>query len=120
MALKRTSGTCYFKVDGVQYSLKAGLTIDPLIVTREAVTGLDGVHGFKETPRAPTIAVTLTKDEAARLTTIGRITNSTITAECSDLTTYVLSEAFQSGDLSLNGDEGTFTVTFTGRTCTEI
>lgn len=120
MALKRVAGTCFFKVDGVQYSLQAGLTINPLTATREAMTGLDGVHGFKSTPRAPSIAATLTKDEAARLTVLGRIENSTITAECADGTVFVLSEAFQSGDLSFNAGDGTFTVTFEGRTCTEI
>jgi hypothetical protein len=120
MALKRVAGTCFFKVDGVQYSLQAGLTIDPLTTTREAMVGLDGVHGIKATPRAPTIAATLTKDESTKLAVLGRIENSTITAECADGTTYVLAEAFQSGDLSFNAGDGTFTVTFTGRSCTEI
>lgn len=120
MALKRLSGTCYLKRDGVQYALQGGLTIDPLGVTREAMVGLDGPHGFKETPRMPTITATVTKTPELSITALQGVTDSTITAECADGTVYVLSEAFQSGDISFNAADGTLSITFTGRKCTEI
>lgn len=120
MALIRKAGVAYVKIDSEQIALQGGLTINPLTVTREPMVGLDGPHGLKETPMMPSISATFTKGPELSLTRIGAIVNSTVTAECADGTVYVLSEAFQSGELAFNAAEGTYTVTFHGRTCTEI
>jgi hypothetical protein len=120
MSLRKVAGTAYFKLDGVQYALQGSMTINFSEVQREAMVGADGVHGFKETPQAPSIAVTLTRTPECSLETLRRVTDSTITAECSDGRTYVLTEAFQSGELSYAVIEGTLPVTFHGRTCREI
>lgn len=120
MALKNVAGTAYVKLDGGQLALKGGLTIDPTTVTREPMVGQDGPHGFKTMPKMPSIAVTLTKGEELSLVALNRITDSTVTAEVADGTVYVLSEAFQSGDMEYSGEEGTVTVTFHGRSITEL
>lgn len=120
MALKRVAGACFVKRDGVQYSVRGSLNIDPLSVVREPMVGMDGPHGYKETPKMPSISVSVTKNEELSLTAFRNVTGSTITAEVADGTVYVLSDAFQSGDLQLNADDGTVTLTFHGRTMTEI
>jgi len=120
MAMRRVAGTAYLKVDGVQLALKGGIEVDPTSVTREPVTGLDGVHGWKETPKAPSIVVTVTKTPEIRLAAIAGWTGKTVTAEIADGTTYVLSDAFQSGELKLNGTEGEVPITFVGASCREI
>ncbi len=120
MALKRIAGTAYIKVDGVQLALKGSIEVDPADVVREAVTGLDGVHGFKETPKAPAISVTVSKTPDLKLKSVIGWTGKTVTAELADGTTYVLSDAFQSGELKLNGAEAEVPVTFTGASCREM
>jgi hypothetical protein len=120
MALKRVAGTAYVFRDGVQYAVQGELTISPLSRTREPVTGVDGVHGYKEVPRSPSISLKVTKDEKLSLKAFEGVTNSTVTAEIADGTVYVLTEAFQSGDLDYSNDDGGVTITFNGADCKEI
>ncbi len=120
MAMKRIAGVTYLKVDGVQLALKGSVEVDPTDVVREVVTGLDGVHGFKETPKAPTITVTVSKTPDLKLKAVAGWTGKTVTSELADGTTYVLSDAFQSGELKLNGAEAEVPITFTGASCREM
>lgn len=120
MAFKRVAGTCFLKRDGVQYALRGQLTINPASVLREGLAGLDGVHGYKESPRVPFIEATLTKGPELSLREVEGVTNATITAECADGTVYVLSEAWQAGELALDAAEGQVTVRFEGASCREI
>jgi hypothetical protein len=120
MALKRIGGTAFLKVDGVQVSLRGTLTIMPSNVTREGIAGMDGVHGFKETPRVPSIEIQISKTPEIKLTTLAGWTGKTVTADCADGTTFVLNDAFVSGDVSLDGNEGAVTVKFEGASCREI
>ncbi|MGX9966068.1 phage tail tube protein [Roseomonas sp. F4] len=120
MALLRKAGTAYVKVDGIQLALQGGLTINFGTVVREPMMGMDGPHGFKETPMMPSIEASFTKGPEISLATLSSITDSTVTAECTDGTVFVLSEAFQSGELAFNAAEGTYSATFHGRNMTEI
>ncbi|MBW6399983.1 phage tail tube protein [Roseomonas sp. HJA6] len=120
MALKRIAGTAYIKVDSVQLALKGSIEVDPADVMREPVTGLDGVHGYKETPKAPSITVTVSKTPDLKLKQVLGWKGRTVTAELGDGTTYVLSDAFQSGELKLDGAEGQVPITFTGASCREM
>lgn len=120
MAFKRVAGTCYLKVDGVQIALRGGLTIMPSSFTREGIAGLDGPHGFKETPRIPSIEIQATKTSDLKLKDVAGWTGKTVTAECADGTTYVLNDAYQSGDLSLDAAEGQVALRFEGASCREV
>lgn len=120
MALKRIAGTCYLKRDGVQYALRGQLTISPLSVTREGIAGLDRVHGYRESPRVPYIEASVTKTRELSLKALEGVTGSTVTAECADGTVYVLSQAWQAGDLDLNAGEGEVTIRFEGMDCKEM
>lgn len=53
------AGTASFSVDGVNYRLAAQAKYSPSSVKRETLTGMDGVHGFKETPIPGFISCTL-------------------------------------------------------------
>jgi hypothetical protein len=116
----RVSGTAFFKVDGVSYSLRGTLTVQPLSLEREAVVGMDGIHGYAERSIVPFITVELTKTPELNMTAIGAITNSTITAEFSDDTTYALRNAWFAGQSEVNGGEGTVTLRFEGLSCVEL
>ena len=55
MACRRIAGVAYIFVDGAQYPLRGDLTVSIDTIEREGVAGMDGVHGFTETPRVPWI-----------------------------------------------------------------
>jgi hypothetical protein len=120
MAAIRVAGTAFFKIDGVSYSLKGALSVQPLSEEREAVVGMDGIHGYAERSIVPFISVELTKDPTLRMAAIGTMTNNTITAECADGTVYALRNAWFAGQSEVNGGEGTVTLRFEGLSCAEI
>jgi hypothetical protein len=55
----KLAGTAFLSVDGVSYLLQADLSWGVASVKRETMTGMDGIHGFKETPIPGFIAATL-------------------------------------------------------------
>lgn len=116
---KRIAGVCYLKVDGTQYALRGGLTVSPDDVEREGVAGMDGVHGYKETPRVPSIQADLTDTNGLSLSTLLAITDATITAELATGKVYVLRNAWTKGGHELDAGEGQVSVTFEGLKCEE-
>lgn len=115
----RSAGVAYLKRDGVPYDLRGSLTIQPLSTQKEGVAGLDGVHGYKETPVVPYISAEITPN-GALLKAMQTVTNATITAECADGTVYVLRGAWFSGLAERNAGEGTVTLKFEGMSCQEM
>jgi hypothetical protein len=116
---KPIAGTAYFKVNGRQYSLAGKITVKPAAVNREGLVGLSGVAGFKETPVIPSIEIELFADQDTSVLGLNKITDETVTAELVSGMTYVLRNAWQSGDLDHDGAEGKVSVTFQGKTMEE-
>jgi hypothetical protein len=109
------AGTAYVKVDGRQLSVRGTLTITPNERTREAIAGLDGIHGYSSVWRAPTIEVETTNTPRGfPLTDLANVVDATVTAELETGEVWVLRNAFQTGDLELSAEDGTCTVTFSG------
>ena len=115
----RIAGVAFLKNNGVQYALRGGLEIQPLLFTKEGVAGQDGVHGYKEMPVVPHIKAEVTPTGIS-IKAIEAITNATITAECADGRTYVLRNAWHKGEASYDAAEGKVTFTFEGLDCREI
>ena len=46
------AGTASVTVDGTTYMVEGAFKYRPSTVKRETLTGMDGVHGYKETPVA--------------------------------------------------------------------
>lgn len=113
------AGVAYFKRNGVQYSLKGAMTIRPLNRTREPVVGQDGFHGYKETEVSPSISAEITDNPKLSIVAFQEATNETITVELVNGKSYILSNAFYSGDGELDGSEGSTVVTFNGSRCVE-
>jgi hypothetical protein len=108
------AGECYVKVDSRQLSVRGTLTISPNEKTRTPVSGLDGFHGFQSVYRAPYIEIEITNRPQFPLTDLKEITDATVTAETEIGEVWVLRNAFQSGDLEYNAQDGTCTVRFEG------
>ena len=52
----RIAGTAYVTVNGVSVMVEGSFKYQPSTVNRTTLTGMDGVHGYKEKPVAPYIS----------------------------------------------------------------
>jgi len=102
----RIAGTAFVKVDGTQYALRGNFTVSPSTKERQMLAGQDGVHGFSEMPRVPFIEGDISMQPGFSLTDAQAITNSTITAELANGSTYTLINAATTAAFSINTREG--------------
>lgn len=77
----RLGGIAFFAIDGKAYALRGDLKYSPGTVTREAIVGQDGPHGYKETPVFPWMSATLSDTGGLTVADLNAITNSTIVAQ---------------------------------------
>jgi len=113
-------GIAYLKVDGRQLPLRGAFTVSPSAVVRAGVAGQDYVHGYTELPRVPFIEGDVSTTPELNMDTIESVTNATVTADLVNGHSYVLSQAWFVGDLSINTHDGMARVRFEGVSCTEI
>lgn len=120
MANKMIAGTAYIKVDGKQYTLGGSLNVSINEFTREGLAGLSGTAGYKETPHVQSIEGEFYTTNEFSVKELSNIKNATITAELANGKTYILSEAWQSGDIEVDAAGGTCTIKFEGMRGREI
>lgn len=120
MANNRIAGVAYIFVDGRQYPLRGNLTISIDIVARTGVAGMDGVHGYTETPRVPFIEGDFSDIGQLSLITLQNMVNITVTAELANGKVYVLRNAWTSTAREFKAAEGQATVRFEGMAAEEI
>ncbi len=120
MAEKLIRGTAYVKVDGKQCTLEGSLTVSINELTREGKAGLSGVAGYTETAHVPYIEGTFYTTDEFSMTELSQITNATVTVELATGKSYLLNNAWQSGDLEEDEAAGTCTVRFEGMSGQEI
>lgn len=116
----RVAGVAYLKVDGDQYPLRGDFVVSPSAMQRAGVSGQDYVHGYSELPRVPFIEGMVTLDPALSMEDVEGITNATVTAELANGRTYVLRQAWQTGPLDLQTQEGQVRIRFEGVSCDEL
>jgi hypothetical protein len=114
------AGTAYLKVDGNQYPLKGNFTISPSPVERTGIAGQDGVHGYQELPRVPSIEGDISLVAELSTEDIEAITDATVQADLINGHTYVLRNAWCKAAFDLNTGDGQTRVRFEGLACDEI
>lgn len=113
-SINKIAGTAYFKVDGTQYSLRGSVTANLKAFDREGIAGLDGVHGYKETPMVPFIEVEVSYTPELDLNALAKLDDVTVQLECANGKAGLLRNAWaNTGDV--NPEEGSFTVKFEGK-----
>lgn len=114
------AGIAYLSIDGTPYDVagKAGYSVST--VTRESVTGMSGVHGFKETPVPGNIVVSLRDSGGLTVADLNAITNSVIVLQLANGKTVMASSAWNVGALDVDSAEGTLDAKFESKTVTEI
>ena len=120
MANNKIAGVCYLKVDGAQYALRGSLKVSPDDIEREGIAGQDGVHGYKETPRVPSISGDISDKGGLSLEALRNITDATVTAELANGKVYTLRNAWTKAAHELDTAKGQVSVTFEGMKCEEI
>lgn len=111
---QRVAGICYVKVDGDQLEVKGGVEAPLSQVAREAVMGLAGVAGYKETAQEPYLKISTVFTRDFPINTLVNGTNMTITTEFANGKVYTLSGAYLRAEPTGNGEEGTTELEFSG------
>lgn len=111
---RKVAGTCFVKVDGQQFEISGGVECPLSDVSREAVMGLSGVAGYKETAAKPYIKLSAVFTPDFPLELVRENTEMTITAELANGKVYTLSGAWLEGEAAAKGDDGTVDLEFAG------
>jgi hypothetical protein len=117
---QRIAGVCYVKVDGAQLAARGNWMVSPLTVQRAGIAGQDGIHGYSEEPKIPYIEGDVSTMVEGRVEELTAVTDSTVTIELANGTTYTLRNAWFSGDLTINAKDGSYKVKFEGIDCIEF
>ncbi|MGE3064111.1 MAG: phage tail tube protein [Hyphomicrobiaceae bacterium] len=120
MANQRIAGVAYIKVDGAQFPLRGKWKSNILPFKREGIAGQDGVHGYKEMPRVPTLQGDISYTEEVSVEALQNIRDATITLELANGATHVLRNAWWSDESELDTEEGSFPVKFEGLSGEEL
>lgn len=111
---RRVGGIIFFKVDGELFQAKGEFTHNINPVKRESVVGQDGVHGYKETPKAQFIEGSITDSEDLDLEAFHAITDAVVTLEEANGKVVQLRQAFYAADGDVTTGEGEIQVRFEG------
>jgi hypothetical protein len=111
---QRIAGICFVKVDGAQFEISGDIEIPLTEYKREAVMGLSGPAGYKETALEPYVKVVALFTPDFPVTTLRTNTTLTVTAELANGVVYTLSNAFVRGEPKVKPVEGTIEVEFSG------
>nr|WP_311528705.1 phage tail tube protein [uncultured Ralstonia sp.] len=111
---QRIAGICFVKVDGAQFEISGDIEIPLTEFKREAVMGLSGPAGYKETALEPYIKVIALFTPDFPINSLRTNTTLTVTAELANGVVYTLSNAFVRGEPKAKPIEGTIEIEFSG------
>ncbi len=106
MANRRVGGVILFKIDGELFQAKGEFTYDIGVPKREAVVGMDALHGFKETPKVGFIEGAITDNDELDLKSLLNLRDTTATLELANGKVIVMREAYYAGDGNVTTNEG--------------
>lgn len=110
----RVGGIIQVMLDGELVKAKGVFSYNIGRPKREEVMGLDGFHGYKETPQPAFCEGEITDRGELDLNKLVTLTNSTVTIALANGKVFVLRNAFFAGEGTVKTDEGTIAVRFVG------
>lgn len=113
------AGTASVTVDGATYLVSANFKYSPGKKTRESLTGMDGVHGYKEKYRAPSIAMQMRDWGGLTVADVNDMTNVTVVASLANGKTVIGRNMWSVEDQEVDSEEAVFDVKFEGPEVTE-
>ena len=111
---QRVAGICYIKVDGQQLEVEGSVEAPLAETKKEAVMGLNGAAGFKETAQRPYLKVSCILVPGFPISMLTTGTNMNVTAELANGNVYSLSGAWLEGEAAAKADEGKTELEFSG------
>lgn len=117
--MDRVGGILSVKVGGEVHKAKGAFTYNIGQPLREAVVGVDGVHGFKETPQVGFIEGSITDRADLKLKDFLNLTNVSIMVKLRNGKTISMPSGTYAQEGTVSSEEGEIPVRFIGD-CEEI
>jgi hypothetical protein len=115
----RLAGTAFLTVDGRSYMLAGDFEYSPGSVTRETLSGMDFVHGFKEKPKPGHISGTLRDASSVSVAAINAMVDVTVVVQLANGKTIVGANMWTVEEQTVKSEDGTMEVKWEGRSISE-
>lgn len=119
MSKNALAGTCTVTVDGMSVNVAGSFKYSVGEKERETLTGMSGVHGFKESYKAPYIEMTVRDSGSLSLADFAGYTDVTVAAYLVNGKTVIGQNMWLVGRVETDNNDATFTARFEGTTVTE-
>ncbi|HAX5205293.1 TPA: phage tail protein [Escherichia coli] len=119
MSNNAIAGTCTVTVDGMSVNVAGSFRYSVGEKERETLTGMSGVHGFKESYKAPYIEMTVRDSGSLSLADFAGYTDVTVAAYLVNGKTVIGQNMWLVGRIEMDNNDATFTARFEGTTVTE-
>ena len=113
-------GTITLLIDGVQYALAGDFTLNPGVDKKEEIVGPDGTVGIKVTPQAAVLEGPVRDTDGLDVKKLLGLENVTVTAELANGKAWVLPNASNTSDGTMNIAEGEIPVRFVSQSADEM
>lgn len=120
MTQSAIAGTCTVTVDGVSVNVGGSFKYSVGTKQRETLTGMSGVHGFKESYVAPYIEMTIRDSGSLSLSDIADYTDVTVSAALVNGKTIIGQNMWIVNRQEMDNNDGTFTARFEGVSVAEV
>ncbi len=117
---QRVGGIAYLKIDGRQYETVAGITINAGTPMREAKLGTVRAAGYIEKPQIASVEGKIVLTPELSLVDFTQLQGVTVTVEGPNGTTFVLKNAWYSGEGTYTTEEGEVPFKFQSNSLEEI
>jgi hypothetical protein len=114
MAQRRVGGLIQIQIQGEIYDAKGSFSYNLGRPKREAVVGMDTVHGYKETPQVAFIEGVITDRQGLDLEALVTARDVTVTLQLANGKVIVLRDAWFAAEGSATTEEGEISVRFEG------
>lgn len=115
----RLAGTAYVTVDGFRIMVVGDFTYSPSTVTRETLTGMDSVHGYKEKPVSGFISCRVRDSGGTTVADFNSQTNVTIVAELANGKTIIGEGMWSVNHQEVRSEDAELEVRWEGGSVTE-
>ncbi len=115
----RLAGTAYVTCDGITLMVAGQFKYSPSNVKRETLVGMDGVHGYKETPTPNFISLQVRDSGGTTVADFNGMTNVTVVGELANGKTIIGSGMWVVEQQEVDSTEATFDLRFEGGSVTE-
>lgn len=108
------AGTASLSIDGTTYMITADFKYKPASRKRESLSGMDGVHGYKESISPPYISFNLRDWGGLTVADINKMTDVTVVAELANGKTIIGRDMWTVEEQEVDSTEGKFDVRLEG------